>query len=29
MQNAKEWHTKLPKDDEIAKAFDCIKNNND
>jgi transketolase len=29
MENSKEWHTKLPKDDEIAKAFDCINNNND
>ena len=29
MENSKEWHTKLPKDDEIARAFDCINNNND
>ena len=29
MQNSKEWHTKLPKDNEIVEAFDCIENNND
>tara|TARA_Y100000389_G_scaffold26629_1_gene22891 strand:+ start:28256 stop:29095 length:840 start_codon:yes stop_codon:yes gene_type:complete len=29
MQNSKEWHTRLPKDNEIASAFDSIENKDD
>jgi transketolase len=29
MQNSKEWHTRLPKDNEIVSAFDSIENNDD